>query len=253
LADYGSVEEIERNYVWPTADWWDFSGIAAQARRAAGHPVRGGGSEPFLIYKELRGMEQAFVDLVENPDIVHYCLDKLFGLAYDCAVRIYEAVPGRVDISYIAEDMGGQTDLMISVRHIREFLLPGMKRMIDLAHQAGAHAFHHNDGSCWRIIPDMIGLGIDLLNPLQWRCPGMERERLKGEFGPHVVLHGGMDNQYTLPFGTVDEVRREVEDNLRILGEGGGYILAPCHNIQAITPVENVLAMYDAARELGRL
>ncbi len=62
-----------------------------------------------------------------------------------------------------------------------------------------------------------------------------------------------MDNQYTLPFGTVDEVRREVEDNLRILGEGGGYILAPCHNIQAITPVENVLAMYDAAREIGRL
>ena len=128
-------------------------------------------------------MEQAFVDLVENPEIVHYCLDKLFGLAYDCAVRIYEAVPGQVDISYIAEDMGGQTDLMISVRHIREFLLPGMKRMIDLAHQAGAHAFHHNDGSCWRIIPDMIGLGIDLLNPLQWRCPGMERERLKKEFG----------------------------------------------------------------------
>ena len=197
-------------------------------------------------------MEQAFVDLVENPEIAHYCLGKLFGLAYEKAVRIYEAIPGRVDISYVAEDMGGQTDLMISVRHIREFLLPGMKRMIDLAHQAGAHAFHHNDGSCWRIIPDMIGLGIDLLNPLQWRCPGMERERLKKEFGPHLVLHGGMDNQYTLPFGTVDEVRREVEDNLRILGAGGGYILAPCHNIQAITPVENVLAMYEAARELGR-
>jgi uroporphyrinogen decarboxylase len=72
--------------------------------------------------------------------------------------------------------MGGQADLMISVRHIREYLLPGVKRMIDLAHQAGAFAFHHNDGSCWRIIPDMIGLGIDLLNPLQWRCPGMERD-----------------------------------------------------------------------------
>jgi uroporphyrinogen decarboxylase len=98
----------------------------------------------------------------------------------------------------------------------------------------------------------MIGLGIDLLNPLQWRCPGMERERLKTEFGPHVVLHGGMDNQYTLPFGTVGEVRREAEDNLRILGAGGGYILAPCHNIQAITPVENVLAMYETALNLGR-
>lgn len=252
LARFKSVAEIEKNYTWPTADWWDYRDIAKQADRAAGHPVRGGGSEPFLIYKELRGMEQAFVDLVENPEIVHHCLGKLFGLAYDMAVRIYEAVPGRVDISYVAEDMGGQTDLMISVRHIREYLLPGMKRMIDLAHQCGAHAFHHNDGSCWRIIPDLIDLGIDLLNPLQWRCPGMERERLKAEFGPHLVLHGGMDNQHTLPFGTVDEVRREVEDNLRILGAGGGYILAPCHNIQAITPVENVLAMYEAAHALGR-
>lgn len=252
LAGFKSVAEIERNYTWPTADWYDFSDIPAQADRAAGHPIRGGGSEPFLIYKELRGMEQALVDLVENPEIVHYGLSKLLDLDYACALRIYEAVPGRVDISYVAEDMGGQTDLMFSVRHIREFLLPGMKRMIDLAHQAGAYVFHHNDGSCWRIVPDMIELGIDLLNPLQWRCPGMERERLKRDFGPRVVLHGGMDNQYTLPFGTVEEVRREVEDNLRILGEGGGYILAPCHNIQALTPVENVLAMYETARELGR-
>jgi len=252
LAGFKSVAGIEKSYVWPTADWWDFSVIPGQVRTNETHPIRGGGSEPFLIYKELRGMEQAFVDLVENPEIVHYCLGKLFDLAYDSALRIYEAVPGRVDISYVAEDMGGQTDLMISVKHIREFLLPGMKRMIDLAHQAGAYVFHHNDGSCWRIVPDMIDLGIDLLNPLQWRCPGMARERLKRDFGSRVVLHGGMDNQFTLPFGTVEEVRREVEDNLRILGENGGYILAPCHNIQALTPVENVLAMYDAARELGR-
>jgi uroporphyrinogen decarboxylase len=253
LAGFKTVEEIEKSYAWPTADWWDFSDIPRQIRKNETHPVRGGGSEPFLIYKELRGMEQAFVDLVENPEIAHYCLAKLFDLAYETSLRIYEAVPGRVDISYIAEDMGGQTDLMLSVRHIREFLLPGMKRMIDLAHQAGAHAFHHNDGSCWRIIPEMIELGIDLLNPLQWRCPGMERERLKREFGPKVVLHGGMDNQYTLPFGTVEEVRCEVENNLRILGEGGGYILAPCHNIQALTPVENVLAMYETAYQLGRI
>jgi uroporphyrinogen decarboxylase len=251
LAGFKSVSEIEKNYTWPTADWWDHSDIARQADRNPTHPLRGGGSEPFLIYKELRGMEQAFVDLVENPEIVHYGLGKLFDLAYENAVRTYEAAPGRVDISYVAEDMGGQTDLMISVRHIREFLLPGMKRMIDLAHQAGAHAFHHNDGSCWRIIPDMIGLGIDLLNPLQWRCPGMERERLKAEFGSQVVLHGGMDNQYTLPFGTVDEVRREVQDNLRLLGAGGGYILAPCHNLQAVGPPENVAAMYETAYEEG--
>jgi uroporphyrinogen decarboxylase len=251
LAGFGSVEEIEKNYVWPTADWWDFSGIAAQVKREERHPVRGGGSEPFLIYKELRGQEQAFVDLIEKPEIAHYCLGKLFDLAYETTARIYEAIPGQVMISYVAEDMGGQTDLMLSVRHIREFLLPGMKRMIDLAHAAGAYVFHHNDGSCWRIIPEMIDLGIDLLNPLQWRCPGMERERLKRDFGGKVVLHGGMDNQHTLPFGSVDDVRREVEDNLRILGAGGGYILAPCHNVQANTPPENVVAMYETAYDLG--
>jgi len=79
----------------------------------------------------------------------------------------------------------------------------------------------------------------------------MERERLKRDFGGKVVLHGGMDNQHTLPFGSVDDVRREVEDNLRILGAGGGYILAPCHNIQANTPPENVVAMYETAYDLG--
>jgi uroporphyrinogen decarboxylase len=252
LASFRTVAEIERGYAWPSPDWWDYSGIAAQVRGHEDYPIRGGGSEPFLIYKELRGQEQAFVDLIENPEIVHYCLGKLFDLAYENTVRIFERLPGRVTICYIAEDMGGQTDLMISVRHIREFLLPGMKRMIDLVHSAGAYVFHHNDGSCWRIVPDMIALGIDLLNPLQWRCPGMERERLKAEFGPKVVLHGGVDNQHTLPFGTIEEVRREVEDNLRILGAGGGYILAPCHNIQANTPPENVVAMYEAGLELGR-
>jgi uroporphyrinogen decarboxylase len=154
-------------------------------------------------------------------------------------------------ISYVAEDMGAQEDLMISPAKIREFLLPGMRRMIDLVHGAGAYAFHHNDGAVRRIIPDMIEAGIDALNPVQWRCPGMEREGLKRDFGARVVFHGAVDNQQTLPFGTPDDVRREVADNLRILGAGGGYILAPCHNIQAVSPVENVVAMYEAGWEMG--
>jgi uroporphyrinogen decarboxylase len=126
-----------------------------------------------------------------------------------------------------------------------------MKRMIDLAHSAGAYVFHHNDGACRAIIPDMIEIGIDVLNPIQWRCPGMEREGLVRDFGDKVIFHGAMDNQYTLAFGSVEEVRQEVADNIRLLGEGGGYILAPCHNIQAVSPPENVVAMYETALELG--
>ena len=123
--------------------------------------------------------------------------------------------------------------------------------MIDLAHEAGAYVFHHDDGNVTRILPELVELGIDLLNPIQWRADGMDRDGLKRQFGGRIVFHGAVDNQYTLPFGTVEEVRQEVRDNLRILGEGGGYILAPCHNIQPITPLENILAMYETAYEEG--
>ena len=134
---------------------------------------------------------------------------------------------------------------------IREFFIPRMKRMIDLAHAAGAYAFFHSDGAIHAIIPDMIDAGIDILNPIQWRCQGMDRAALQRDFGAQVVFHGGVDNQQTLPFGTTEDVRQEVIDNLRILGEGGHYILAPCHNIQVITPVENVVEMYRTGREQG--
>ncbi len=251
LARFTSVEEIEREYTWPSPDWYDYGGIPNQIKGKEDHPIRGGGSEPFLIYKNLRGQEQAFIDLVENPEIAHYCLDKLFDLAYENTRRIYEAIPGKVMITYVAEDMGGQTDLMFSPRQIHTFLLPRMKRIIDLAHENGAYVFHHNDGNCRRILPDMIAAGIDVLNPIQWRCPGMEREGLKRDFGDRLVFHGGVDNQYTLAFGSVEEVRQEVLDNLRILGEGGGYILAPCHNIQPVSPPENIVAMYETCYEHG--
>ena len=253
LAGFASEEEIEKSYVWPKPDWWDYRSIRGQLAGNDRYPIRGGGSEPFLIYKNLRGQEQAFIDLIEFPGIVRTCLDKLFGLAYENTLRIFEQIPGGVTFSYIAEDMGGQTDLLMSAGHIREFLLPGMKRMIDLVHQAGAHVFHHNDGNCRRILPELIDAGIDLLNPVQWRCPGMEREGLKKDFGGRIIFHGGMDNQYTLPFGRVEEVRQEVLDNLRILGDGGGYILAPCHNIQPLTPPQNVAAMYRTCYENGWL
>jgi uroporphyrinogen decarboxylase len=251
LAGYHSVEEIDVNYRWPDPDWWDYSGIPDQIRGREDYPIRGGGSEPFLTYKYLRGDEQAMIDMVESPDIVEYCLGKLFDLSYENTVRIFEAIPGKLQMTYVAEDMGAQNDLMFSPRHIRRFLFPGMKRLIDLTHQSGAKVFHHNDGNCSRILPELIELGIDLLNPIQWRAVGMEREILKHKYGSQIVFHGAMDNQYTIPFGSVDEVKQEVHDNLRILGDSGGYILAPCHNIQPITPVENIVAMYEEGYAAG--
>ncbi|HEY3320247.1 MAG TPA: uroporphyrinogen decarboxylase family protein [Planctomycetota bacterium] len=251
LAKYNSADEIRREYRFPSADWYDYSGIPNDIKGKEHRCIRGGGSEPFLLYKNLRGQEQAMFDLIENPEIVHYVLDRLFELAYQNTRRIFEVIPGKVMISYVAEDMGGQEGLMFSPAQIREFLIPRMKRMIDLIHSAGACVFHHNDGAVRAILPDMIAAGIDVLNPVQWRCKGMEREGLKKDFGDKLIFHGAVDNQQTLPFGTAADVKQEVAENLRILGAGGGYILGPCHNIQPVSPPENVVAMYEAGYELG--
>ena len=251
LAQYATVDELKASYTWPDPDWWDYSGIAGQIRGKEAYPIQGGGSEPFLIYARLRGMEQAYMDLLTDPEIALYCLDKLFDLAYTETVRIYDQIPGQVTVSYIAEDFGSQVSLLFSPQTIREVFVPRMKRMMELAHSAGAYVFYHSDGAIRPIIPDMIAAGIDILNPLQWRCRGMEREGLKRDFGDQVVLHGGVDNQHTLAFGSVDEVRAEVLENLAVLGKGGGYILAPCHNIQAISPPENIVAMYETCYAEG--
>jgi uroporphyrinogen decarboxylase len=99
------------------------------------------------------------------------------------------------------------------------------------------------------LIPDLLDIGIDVLNPIQWRCRGMDRARLAREFGSRVVFHGGVDNQQTLPFGSPADVRREVEDNIALFSGCKGYIVAPCHNIQANTPTANIVALYEAVQK----
>lgn len=253
LARFSSVAEIEAGYRWPSPDWWDYSHLPEEIRGVGGRVIRGGGSEPFLRYAQLRGDEQAYMDLLVNPEMVHYCLGKLFDLAYQDTLRIFEAIPGAVSITYVAEDLGGQESLLFSRDQIREFFLPGMKRMMELTRQNGSTVFTHSDGAVYPVIPDLIEAGMQVLNPVQWRCAGMDRARLKREFGGRIIFHGAVDNQQTLPFGSIEEVRREVIENLRILGAGGGYILGPCHNIQPITPPENIVALYETGYEAGWL
>lgn len=251
LARYDSITQVEREYTWPSPDWWDYSDLPSQLKRKDELPIAAGHAEPFARYKALRGQERAYEDLIDRPEFVHYCLEKLFLLDYEDVLRIFETIPGQVVISYVNEDLGGQDGLLMSPAHIHEFLVPHMKRLIDLIHEAGAFVFHHNDGAIRSVLPDLVALGIDILNPVQWRCRGMEREALKRDFGASVIFHGAMDNQRTLARGTLEEVRQEVVENLRILGSGGGYILAPCHNIQTVTPPESIVAMYDTAYEHG--
>jgi len=253
LAGCATIDEVEAAITWPSADWFDVASLADQIAGNEDRPIRNVDCEPFLTYVDMRGMAQAYMDLSTNREMVEYCLDRLFDFRYEVARRIFETLPGQVDIMYVAEDFGAQENLLFSPKLIREIFIPRMKRVMDLVHEAGATVFTHSDGAIRPIIPDLIAAGMDALNPIQWRCKGMEREGLKRDFGDRIILHGGVDNQQTLPFGTVEDVRQEVIDNIRIMGDGGGYILAPCHNIQAVSPPENVVALYETGYEYGQL
>jgi uroporphyrinogen decarboxylase len=254
LASFDSPAQVHQ-YRWPSPDDFDYAPVAVGLAHDDGYrPIRAGGFEPFLLYCALRGMEQAYEDLILNPEIAEAALGRIFEFCYEQNRRIYEtAGKGKVHIFYLAEDLGGQSGPLLSVAHYRRFLLPNQKKMADLARSFGIHVFYHTDGAARDFLPLLIDeVGIEVLNPIQWRCPGMEREGLVRDFGRRIAFHGAMDNQQTLPFGTEDDVRAEVRDNLRLFKDAR-WICAPCHNIQPVTPTRNIVAMYEAIHELGKL
>lgn len=205
----------------------------------------------------MRGMERAFEDLILAPDIAHAALARIFAFHHEHLRRCFEIAQGRIDYFYLAEDLGSQTGPLMGLDTYRRFLLPHQTAMANLARRYGVRIFYHTDGAARIFLPDLIDVvGIDILNPIQWRCPGMEREALVRDFGDRVIFHGAVDNQRTLPFGSPDDVRREVRENIDLFSAGrtsktGRYICAPCHNIQPVTPTANILALYEAAAGVG--
>ena len=208
---------------------------------------------PFYMLNNARGLEQSLLDLVAEPAIVEYCVERITGFLYEYHSRLFEAGAGLIDLTQVTDDFGWEQGLLISREAFHRYFGAAYRRLIGLAKSAGIRVFHHDDGAMAALLPDLVELGIDVLNPIQWRLPGMDPARLKAGFGDRISFHGGVDNQRVLPFGTPAEVEAEVVHCLSTLAsDGTGFVLAPCHNIQAITPVENVVRMYDAARVEGR-
>ena len=250
LANAENVRDIE-NHNWPSPDWNDYSTIKDQLKQHSHRPIKAGHIEPFLLYCQLRGLEQAMMDMVESPEMIECAFDHIFYFETKNFERILEQADGRIDIATTAEDLGSQTGPLFSIDCFRRFHRPRFQKYMDLAKQAGCFIFYHTDGASRIFIPDLIELGINILNPIQWNCPGMEREGLKADFGDKLVFHGGVDNQKILPFGTTEDVRNEVIRCFETMGIGGGYICAPCHNLQPNTPVENILTMYETIHEIS--
>jgi uroporphyrinogen decarboxylase len=240
---------------WPSADWFDYAGFKAVAERHhAKQAVMCGYMAPVYIHNILRGMEQSLMDPLVEPELTHELLRRACDFEYERHRRTFEAAPGLIDIAQVTDDLGNQNGPMFSLELYRDFYKPHHQRFIKLCREFGIKVFHHDDGGMRAFLPDLVEIGIEILNPVQWSCPGMELTALKNDFGKRICFHGGVENQKILPFGTAEEVRAEVRHCIDDLAcDGTGYILAPCHNLQSLTPIENIIAMYDEAWKYGKI
>jgi uroporphyrinogen decarboxylase len=189
------------------------------------------------------------MDLVETPELVDAILDRVESIQTEMMQCFFARAGKSLDLVFISDDIAGQRSLLMSPALWKRYLQPRLKRWCDLIHSHGLRVFYHTDGAARRLLQPILDCGVDVLNPIQHACPGMDLEELKREFGHRVTFHGGVDNQFALPRGTPEDVRREVRHCLNTLGaDGAGYICCSCHNVQAGTPLENILAMIEAAQ-----
>ncbi|NOZ20271.1 MAG: hypothetical protein GXP25_04195 [Planctomycetes bacterium] len=211
--------------------------------------VSGSVAHIFETAWQVRGMDTLLMDFAMNPDIAAAVLDHITDLKAFVARRMAEA---DVDCLHCGDDVGMQDRLMMSPDMWREWFKPRWAKVIAGAREVkpDVHAFYHSDGFIEPIIPDLIEIGITVLNPIQPEC--MDPAKLKKEYGDRLAFWGTIGTQSTMPFGTPEEVRQTVKERIETVGKGGGLVLAPTHVLEPEVPWENIVAFFDAVEEFGR-
>ena len=253
LSSYRSPASLDDYPFWPDPDRFDYGGMLNTARVASrDFVVMGPWVSLFEVYCEMRGLQQSLLDLARDPIYVDAVLDRIEQIQTQMLRRFLNDAAKHLDLVFVSDDLGSQTGLLISPRMWDRFFKDRLKRWCDLIHGYGLKVFFHTDGAAEPLLPRLIDAGIDVLNPIQHACPGMDCAALRAKYGDRLIFHGGVDNQRILPFGTADDVRAETRACMRTLGTGRrGYIVCSCHNVQAGTPLENVLAMVDTVKKEG--
>lgn len=201
-----------------------------------------------------RGWVRFMKDLKRAPEFAAALVEKLALAALADLERYLEAVGDFVHVVGFGDDLGMQTGLQFGPDLYRRFFKPYHRRLYEMVHsRSQARVFLHSCGSVYDLIPDLIEVGVDVLNPVQTSAAQMDSARLKQEFGERLTFWGGGCCPHrVLPWATPAAVEAEVRERLRVFAPGGGYVFAPIHDIQPDVPPENVVAMYDAALRYGR-
>ena len=253
-----TVEAVEK-HSWPnTEDKTRMEGVVERAKHlyentdyAISTKFIGGG---FLDYGgNLRGFENFMMDMAMNEDFVNAFMDKILEVKTKLYEMMLKEIGDYVQMVELAEDFGTQNSLFISPDMFRKYIKPRYTKLIGRIKEIAPETkvFFHTCGAIRPIIGDLEEAGVDVLNPLQPLAKGIEPGEIKEEYGSKLAFHGAIDIQESLP-GDVEEVKEEVATRVKQLAKGGGYILAPTNHIQSDTPAENVVALFEYARKVGK-
>jgi len=243
-----------QRYCWPSPDWFDYSDLAEQCRRVRDYAVVLGNPGVMDLINGTargRGVEQTLLDIGLEDPVGLACMQKRQEFYLELMARSLDAARGQVDILFVGDDYGSQRSLLMSRACWRKLFQPKLRQFADLAASAGIPLMLHSCGSTRLIMPDLIETGVAIYDTVQPEAAGMDPAELDAEFGRQMAWHGTISTQQTLPFGSPADVEAEVHQRIERVGRDGGLILAPAHNIQPDTPVENILAMYRAAGALA--
>ena len=249
------IADLE-TYPWPkAAELVDLTGMKERAKalweeNRYAVSLRAPMNGIFEISCWLRGMQNFLVDMLSDEEFAHALTEKVLEVQMDWYGYVLDEIGEYVDIVETGDDYGTQNSLMLSPECLEEFILSRRKRLNDMIREKAPHAriFLHSCGSIRRCIPNLIRCGVDILNPVQTAAADMDPFTLKKEFGDRICFHGGVDTQRALR-GSVQEVKEEVKKMLDAMYHEGGYILTSCNHIQNDIPVENIIAMFEAAKE----
>jgi uroporphyrinogen decarboxylase len=252
-----TVDDLE-TYPWPDPDHPErVAGVPEKARDIFEHmsyavyaDIPGNNIFEYAWY--LRGLEQFMMDLIINKEFVHALLRKVTDIQKQRALNFLSKTGKYIDILRTSDDLAHQTSLFLSPALYREMIKPYQKEFFTLIKEnSEAKILYHCCGAIFPLVPDIIDIGVDILNPVQVSCEGMNSAKLKEEFGTQLCFCGAIDSQHILPNGTPQDVDTEVRKRIADLAPGGGYLLAAVHNIQADVPAENIVQMFDSGKKYG--
>lgn len=259
LSEARTVEELDAYQGWPDmSDPTRVSHVRQTAKRLAEENEFAIMATPWLLFPferahAMQGLETFLLNMAMHPDFARALLERIAAHCKQLMGVFLEELGDNVDIIKIGDDLGTEKSLLISPRMYRDILKPIHADFISfIKARTKAKVFFHTDGDVAPLIEDFIEIGVDILNPIQTSAGSMsDLPALKKRYGSNIVFCGGIDTRRILPFGSVEEVREEVRRVIRILGPGGGYMVAAVHTVMDDVPPENVLAMADAVKEFG--